>query len=208
MAKVIITAETNKIVKIEIIDGKLRKKGFVSNSNGEKLFDDLKKKLFSKDRDMYSNIDIDWKIIQPSVLASDFSTSIICYIPQNTYYIPYVGGKEEQVFKVSYPAIIGVYSKNTVFIYWTEEELSNMNDTTKMYTLQMPHLFSNGTVCKGSFKEEIDFNNPSKYFIDLISYPVSHAKDVYLLRDNENNGYTKKYNNPITIKEICNKFLK
>lgn len=204
MNKIVITVEKDKLLKLEYYEGRAKKKGFVDPEKVEEVIDSLKKILFTKDRYMYNDEKVNWNLIAPYTVATDLKTSIIYFIKEDTYYIPFVNGKEETIFKITYPNLICIYSKGNVYIYWTDDEYEMINQDTKLYKLEMPHLYNDGRVCKGSFKEDIDFLNPKKYFVDLITFPVSHSHEAYMLRNADQYGYNKNRNYSTTLRNLIN----
>lgn len=192
--KVILTFETDEAPKIEINYGTIKQKGYFDPLDGPDILQDVYQEMFSGKKDLSGNKKrrrmIGWNIFKNNIIASDIKTeSVIVKIPAQRYYMPFTIAANKTVFKVNLPNIIGVKKHNWVGLFCTNEDFENINLNTEIYPLEIPHVYSDGSVCLGSFNARIDFNYPEKYFIELISYPNAHKQEVEKLREIEKNGY-------------------
>lgn len=199
MRKVTIVLQDNMPPFMQIEEGEVSRKGYFHPKDGSKIINMIGSSIFHMKNE---NEKINWIISQKNVVAKDQEKdAIIVKIPANTYYIPVVG-KEKNVFKVELPNLIGVKIDKKVFIYWTDDSIENITIDSHIYNLALPHLYGDGSICIGNFKAEIDYNNPTKFFEDLISYPVSHQHEVNILRNLENEGFKGIKSNKKTIKDL------
>ena len=203
--KVLLKIETRKPLEISVCNDGHTTKGFFHPNNANKLFDLLQKIVLkgASTWEINNNTKLNWTVPSPGTLALDEENdSIIFKMPENIYYVPYVGNQNHVVFKLDLPNIIAIKKRLKHWFYWSDINFHDIDINSTVYPLEMPHLYQSGDLCIGNFKEELDFNNPSKYFIDLFTYPVAHNNQVDILREMEKNGYRKEFVKGRTIKSF------
>ncbi|QVK17741.1 hypothetical protein KHQ81_12950 [Mycoplasmatota bacterium] len=179
------------VPEIQVKDGKIKKKGFIDPRDCIKVLDDVKRVFQHKLTDQ----EVRWNIPTPNTLAIDNETnSIIVVLPADTYYIPYVAGKEPIVFQCKLPPVICIKKTTNIYLFYTDDD-DNITIESNIYPLKIGHVYGDGHVCLGSFDQRIDLNNAREYFRELICYPASHAHEVKYLREIQEQGFKKTFQN-------------
>jgi hypothetical protein len=194
-----LTIKDKGLPEIKYKHGDFTKKGYIDPKDCIKVLDNVKDILNKKN----SEKPIKWLQPPKNAYMYDVDTdSIIMVLPEDTYYIPFVSSKDETlVFECKLPDIVAVKKKQSIYLFYIDDN-EQLNPDSKLYPLRIGHVNDQGSVCLGTYKKVIDFNNPEAYFKELICYPVRHAEDVKTLRDVQANGFKKTYENKRILKTL------